>query len=149
MKMNRSVLAVCVILIPGVAGALQCRAEDQERSSIREVLLSSKSVYENCTYAPPISWRFDRKGSFGASALTGRASWSAKGTWKETPEGHISLDGVTDHAFDVRQKGLVFKKIIVGVEVIERKENMIWVRFRYSEAREKEAENNGQSPPCS
>lgn len=142
MTMNRSLLAVCAIVISGVVGALPCRAADEEKPSLREVLLSSKSVYENCTHAPPISWRFDKKGSFEATALTGRASWSANGTWKETPEGHISLDGVTDHAFDVRQKGLAFKKIIVGVQVIERKENMIWVRFAYSKPKEK-------SPSCS
>ena len=107
-------------------------AETKKKSTIREILLSSKSVGEDRKEAAPISWHFDKNGSFEAVALTGLPSWSARGTWKETPESQILLDGITDHVTDTRQKGLTFRRVIVGVEVVERREDRIWVRFSYA-----------------
>ena len=132
--MHRNVLVVGGMVISAAVGPFSCRGPDEAHLAIREVLLNSQSVGETSTLlASPVSWHFDRDGSFAATALTGRPSWSVTGTWKETPDGHISLDGVTDHHFDAKQRGLSFKTIIVGVEVIERSQPMIWVRFAYSE----------------
>ena len=132
MRMNRQVWAVTVLFLALIAFSA-CSAETKRKSTIREILLSSKSVGEDRKGAPPISWHFNKNGSLGAAALTGRASWSARGTWKETPEGQILFDGITDHAFDIRQKGLALRRTIIGVEVVERREDFIWVRFAYAD----------------
>ena len=141
--MHLNVLIVGGMVISATLGPFSCRAPNGAHPAIREVLLSSQSVGEASTLlAAPVSWHFDRDGSFAATALTGRPSWSATGTWKETPDGHIALNGVTEHDFDAKQRGLPFKKMIVGVEVIERSQPMIWVRFAYLEP-----EGNGGAQP--
>jgi hypothetical protein len=116
---------VCLGLIAGAFGGLEARPNP----TIREILLSRESIGEARDLNSPITWRFRSDGSFSAVALSGVPSWSARGTSKETPQGYVRLRGVSDHATDRKQRGLVFTRTISGVEIIERKNGLVWVRF--------------------
>jgi len=128
--MRRTALALFAVLlglVANVSGSLEARPNP----TIREVLLSRESIGEARETNAPISWHFNVDGSFRAVALTGLPSWSARGTWKETPDGYVRIRGVSDHATDRKQRGRVFTRTIAGVEIIERKNDLVWARFAW------------------
>lgn len=122
-----ALLAVCLGLIASLFGELEARPTP----TIREILLSHESIGEARDMDAPITWRFSADGSFSAVALSGVPSWSARGTWKETPEGYVRLRGVSDHATDRKQRGMVFTRNISGVVIVERKKDFVWARFAW------------------
>ena len=126
--MRRVPLAV-VALFLGLVACIGVGAGS--KASIREILLSHDNVGETRELSSPISWHFDKDGSFSAVAQTGVPSWSARGTWKEVEGGRVRLRGVSDHASDPKQKGVVFTRTLVAIEIVERRKHTVWAHFTW------------------
>ncbi len=132
MKRLLSVIVGTLIAVHLAQG--EPRREDKQAHNLRTVILSHKWVHEDRGGGiPDISWHFGTNGTFQAAALTGLQSWSASGAWHETTNGNIVVDGMTDHAHDPSQKRLPFKRTIIAAQILDRNEDIVWVRLKCAE----------------
>ncbi len=76
-------MLLLVAVIPGTAHA------GANAATIVRSLIPPKRTLHESTRGTPVSWSFRTDGTFRASALTGLASWSATGEWKELPDGSV------------------------------------------------------------
>lgn len=118
-------LQPAIFVITGFAGA--------SAADILRTLIQSKRYIHESVRGTPVSWIFRTNGTFNASALTGLASWSATGEWKELPNGSVLVEGTQVNAREPDEKPTRFCRVITSVEVLEKRDDFDICLFSYED----------------
>ena len=99
---------------------------------VRSLIQPKRYIHES-TRGTPVSWSFWTNGTFSANALTGLASWSATGEWKELPNGSVLVEGTQANARKPDERPTAFRRVIASVEVLETRDDFDICLFTYED----------------
>jgi len=137
MMMKRTHALLMLLLVAVIPGTVHAGAN--AATIVRSLIQPKRTIHES-TRGTPVSWSFRTNGTFTASALTGLASWSANGEWKELPDGSVLLEGTQANARKPGENPTAFRRVISSVEIQETRDDFDICLFTYEEVQKESPE---------